>query len=272
MTFVNQPSLRCTWPCHLSRRVRSTFARSSSCILSKRSCELTSSLLGGDTAHPANQSLVIACKCDEARTQVSLAWGMALDTRTVNCTFGGDAKWAGDEDGQELVQYAPCDTASCDDSSRLLSLSSPQGYRRIAPPQATHCDLYHWSVIYWSGLSSTPFTPLAEIMLQGARDTTAFLVDPAVTTTTENGVCADDRVTHATGIFARLLKHIQPWPRHQHFGFAYADPKSLSREASVMKMSTFCMCEITLKFNPNIIMIIIKCLWKCRLLNVGHFV
>ena len=43
-TFFNRSPLRSTWPCHLSRRVRSTFARSSSCTLSKRSCELTWSL------------------------------------------------------------------------------------------------------------------------------------------------------------------------------------------------------------------------------------
>ena len=44
-TFFNQLSLHSTWPCHLSWRVRSTFARSSSCILSKRACELTWSLV-----------------------------------------------------------------------------------------------------------------------------------------------------------------------------------------------------------------------------------
>ena len=43
-TFSNQPSLRSTWSCHMGRWVQSTFARSSRCILSDRSCELTWSL------------------------------------------------------------------------------------------------------------------------------------------------------------------------------------------------------------------------------------
>ena len=40
-TFFDQPSLCSTWPCHLSQRMQSTFARSPSCIISRRSCELT---------------------------------------------------------------------------------------------------------------------------------------------------------------------------------------------------------------------------------------
>ena len=46
--------------------------------------------------------------------------------------------------------------------------------------------------------------------LQTARDAAAFLVDPTGTTTPENGICADALETHATGVFARLLKHIEP--------------------------------------------------------------
>ena len=38
-TFISQPSLRSTWPCHLTRRVWST--RLSSNIISRRPCELT---------------------------------------------------------------------------------------------------------------------------------------------------------------------------------------------------------------------------------------
>ena len=50
-----------------------------------------------------------------------------------------------------------------------------------------HCDLCHWSAIYWSGLSPAPFKPKAVIRLQRARDTTAFLVNQTATNTTENG-------------------------------------------------------------------------------------
>ena len=65
-----------------------------------------------------------------------------------------------------------------------------------------------------------PFTPEAGFSLQRARDTTAFLVYPTGTTTTENGVCADYLETHTTGVFTRLLKHIEPGPRYQDLGFA----------------------------------------------------
>ena len=44
-TLLSQPSLRITWPCHQSWGLWSTFARSSSYILSRRSCELTWSLV-----------------------------------------------------------------------------------------------------------------------------------------------------------------------------------------------------------------------------------
>ena len=44
-TSSRQSLLSSTWSCHLSRRVRSSFARSLSCIFSIRSCELTWSLV-----------------------------------------------------------------------------------------------------------------------------------------------------------------------------------------------------------------------------------
>ena len=44
-TFFSQPLLRSTCPCHLSRWVSSTVARSTSCITSKRSCQLMWSLV-----------------------------------------------------------------------------------------------------------------------------------------------------------------------------------------------------------------------------------
>ena len=41
-------------------------------------------------------------------------------------------------------------------------------------------------------------------------------------------ICADAIETHATGFFARLLKHMEPWPKYQDLGFAHVDPESLS--------------------------------------------
>ena len=62
------------------------------------------------------------------------------DTRIVNPISGGHGKWAGGEDGQALIEFAPCYTALCDSSAfanRPLRISSPQGNKRMAPPQAS---------------------------------------------------------------------------------------------------------------------------------------
>ena len=49
-------------------------------------------------------------------------------------------KWAGGEDGQELVEFSPCATASCESREFATPpgrISGPQGNRRMAPPQAS---------------------------------------------------------------------------------------------------------------------------------------
>ena len=85
-TFFNQPSLLSTWPCHLSGRVWSTFARSSSCLLSKRSCELTWSLVV--TQHIqwiiAQSLRCRRCKSDKAGTQVAL-WAAPATHQGLAC-------------------------------------------------------------------------------------------------------------------------------------------------------------------------------------------
>ena len=100
----------------------------------------------------------------------------------------------------------------------------------MAAPQASLNPL--WPAIYWFGLPNALFTPVAGIRLQRARDATASLVDPTGTTTTENGICADALETHGTVVFARLLKHIKPWPRYQHLVFCSCW-KSLSFHVSL---------------------------------------
>ena len=90
------------------------------------------------------------------------------------------------------------------------------------------CDLCHWSAIYQSGLSSTPFTPETGIGLQSTRGTITSIVDPTRITTTENGFD-----THGIEIYAELLKHIESWPRYQDPRFAHVDPKSLSFHVSL---------------------------------------
>ena len=69
-TFFSQPSLCSTWLCHLSRRVRRSFARSSSCILSKRSCELTWSLVMMPHIH-----WIIAWSLHCKQCKSSWSWG-----------------------------------------------------------------------------------------------------------------------------------------------------------------------------------------------------
>ena len=76
--------------------------------------------------------------------------------------------------------------------------------------------------------STSSFTPEVGIRLEGARDTTASLVDAIGTTFTEHAVCADTLETHGAGVFARLLNHTEFWPRYQDLGFAHVDPKFLS--------------------------------------------
>ena len=80
------------------------------------------------------------------------------------------------------------------------------------PPEEPQASPYPlWPLFI--GLPSTglafPVHCLHLIRLQRARDTTAFLVDPTGTYTTENGVCADALETHGTRVFARLLKHYE---------------------------------------------------------------
>ena len=57
-----------------------------------------------------------------------------------------------------------------------MRICSPQGSRRMSPPQASsECELCHWSAIYWCGQSRKSFIPKCEIRLQKAKDTTISL-------------------------------------------------------------------------------------------------
>ena len=86
--------------------------------------------------------------------------------------------------------------------NRHPKISSPQGSRRMAPPQSSPCPLWSLSlVIYRSGQSSTSFTPKYKIGLQSVRDYIAFLEDPTSTNDTEAGFCADTQETNGTVFF-----------------------------------------------------------------------
>ena len=119
-TFFNQTSLRSTWLFRLSQWVQNTFARSSSCIHPLQEILRADSVLGGDTEHPANHSSIVTLQA----MQVGYGWGPGFacmehgtpDTWIVNSSSGSDGKWAGVEDRQEFIEFAPCDVATCDSS------------------------------------------------------------------------------------------------------------------------------------------------------------
>ena len=106
-----------TWPCHLSRRVQSTLAGWSSCILSKRSCKLTWSFKL--VVAPHIQRIIARslhcrwCKSDKVEAQVSLAWSTALLAHKLQILYLGVIGnelgwgWAG-----ARCEFTPCDTAS----------------------------------------------------------------------------------------------------------------------------------------------------------------
>ena len=208
------------------------FARSSSCVLSKRSCERTWSLV----VTPHIQRIIARslrcrqCKSGKVGAQVSLG---TPGTRIVNSSSGEYGKWARCEDGQEVIKFAPSDIASCDNSDCTTAnwgqalTKVTEGWHHIKL-LLTHFHLYRLSAIYWSDLFSAPFTPGAGIRLQAARDATAFLVGPTGTFTEENGIFADALETHTKRLFTRLLKHIEPQCRYRDLGFAHVKPKSLS--------------------------------------------
>ena len=97
---------------------------------------------------------------------------------------------SGGKDGQEVNEFAPCDTASFEGSefrnclSRISLPEVTEGWHRLKF-LPTHCDLCQWSAVYWYGLSSTSFTPEVGIRLQRVSDATAFLVCPTGTATTK---------------------------------------------------------------------------------------
>ena len=135
----------------------------------------------------------------------------------VNFSSAGDGKWAGGEDGQELIGLAPCDTASCDGiefHSCHMRISSPQDWRRMAPPP--HSSLFPPRLLslanYRSGQSITSFTPKYGIGLQSARDYIASLVAPTGTSDTEVGFCADIKEHMVQGSLADLWSISRPGP------------------------------------------------------------
>ena len=130
-------------------------------------------------------------------------------TQRASCAENVSIWWRRHEDGKSSLNLPHATRhlviVSCDNSEFTTAswgyISSPQGNRRVAPPQlASPNPLWPLSLvcIYWSGLSSAPLPPEAGIRLQTARDATALLVDPTGATTTETGTCADALVTHAT--------------------------------------------------------------------------
>ena len=154
------------------------------------------------------------CKSDEAGAQVSLTWSMALlaqkfQSLPLEVMMGNEREVRTCRSllnlphvTRHLVMEEKFTTTRGQAVPKVI-----EGWHHLRLLCA-HCNLCRWSAIYWSGLPLTPYTPKAGIRLQKTRDTTAFLVNPTGTTTTENGVCAYALETHATGVLPRLLKYI----------------------------------------------------------------
>ena len=93
-TLFSQPSLCSTCPCHLSWRVRSIIAKSSSCYLSRSSYELTWTLVV--TQHiPQTVLQAMQIKLCRGPGVAYIAHGLP-GARTINSSSGGDGKSAGD--------------------------------------------------------------------------------------------------------------------------------------------------------------------------------
>ena len=117
--------------------------------------------------------------------------------------------------GQELIELAPCNTASYDGiefHSRYMRISSPQDWRRKGPPQSSLFPLWFQSLVYYkSGQSSTSFTHKYGIRLHSARDYIASFVAPTGTSGTETGFFLTQE-TYGKGVFAGLVKDIESRP------------------------------------------------------------
>ena len=82
---------------------------------------LWADLVLGDTTYLTHHSPDIALQVMQIRSVWSKGFACmehgASDSWTVNSSSGGDGKWAGGKDGQEIIEFTPCvDTASCDGS------------------------------------------------------------------------------------------------------------------------------------------------------------
>ena len=161
MDFFHQTSLRLTWPCHLSRWVRSTSSRSLSCVLTRRSYELTWSLV----VTPYMQQIIAqSLRCMQA-LQISGSWDQdfhymehgAPGARIVNFYF----KVMEDEKGRRWtgarwicpMRHSILRWTGINDCQRI---SSHQGSRGIALLQTSFplwpviwfCHLLGWPVGY----------------------------------------------------------------------------------------------------------------------------
>ena len=120
----------------------------------------------------------------------------------VKSSSGGDGIWSGGEDGHvgrgSLNWFHAHGVLWWQRvHSRHLRINSPQGSRRMAPPQSSPFPLWPLSlVIYRWDRSSTSFTPKYGIMLQTASDCFASLEDPTGRSGTEAEFCADTRETN----------------------------------------------------------------------------
>ena len=138
-TFFGQPSRRSTWPCHLRWRIPLPDHQAAS--------------LAGDLASWPGPWRWHRTQRVIALQAMQIRWGcgsgfscmvhVAADSRIVNSSSGCEVEWTEGEDGQDLIELAPCGIFWWKRvHKRHLRISSPRGNRRMAPRLAspTRCD------------------------------------------------------------------------------------------------------------------------------------
>ena len=136
-------------------------------------------------------------------TQIGWGWGpgftwkehVAPYVRIRNSSSRGDGKWAGGQGGQQFVEFAPWDTASCD---RIEFTAAPWGYAVLKVAEGCHHLKLLPTVTFVIGLSYTgvaiPGNRLYLYVESGFRKPEIppyLLLDPTGTTAREDGVRAD---------------------------------------------------------------------------------
>ena len=143
-------------------------------------------------------------------TQIGWGWGPGITwmehfapyVRIRNSSSRGDEKWAGGQGGQQFVEFAPWDMASCD---RIEFTAAPWGYAVLKVAEGCHHLELLSTVTFVIGLPYTgvasPGNRLYLNVESGFRKPEIppyLLLDPTGTTATEDGVGIDNWIHYGS--------------------------------------------------------------------------